>query len=73
MRRDSQFVVLLAAFVLAPDSVAQNPNDPGILDPMFSAMAGSDVRIPHTDQVAGGQQLNLIGLWLSTMQTANSA
>ena len=61
MRRLTQELALLVGVAVAPQGLAQNPNDPGILDPMFSAMVGSDVRIPHTDQAAGGQQLNLIG------------
>ncbi|MFQ5400145.1 MAG: hypothetical protein ACE5E7_11170 [Anaerolineae bacterium] len=40
---------------------AQNANDPGILEPVLSALTGQEVRVPNTDQVADGVQLNVVG------------
>ncbi len=59
-------LLLLSAFLLnlatSHGVYAQsNPNDPGILEPVLSAVTGQPVRIPHTDQVANGQQLNIVG------------
>lgn len=59
-------ILLLSAFLLNllgyhPAYAQSNPNDPGILEPVLSATTGQDVRIPHTDQVANGQQLNIVG------------
>jgi len=43
----------------------QGANDPGILEPVLSALTGQDVRIPNTDQVSGGVQLNVVGAVVS--------
>ncbi|RMF57452.1 MAG: hypothetical protein D6743_18925, partial [Calditrichaeota bacterium] len=40
---------------------AQDPNSPGILEPVLSVINQTDVRIPHTDQVSGGQLQNIVG------------
>ena len=60
-------ILLLGALMLNLSGVhplyaqGSNPNDPGILEPVLSATTGQDVRIPYTDQVANGQQLNIVG------------
>jgi len=54
--------LLAASLALTPGTVlAQDANDPGILEPVLSAAAGTDVRIPNTDQAFGGQMLNQVG------------
>lgn len=40
---------------------AVNPNSPGVLEPVLSALSGTVVRIPHTDQADGSKLLNLDG------------
>ncbi|MFQ5613943.1 MAG: hypothetical protein ACE5H9_17615 [Anaerolineae bacterium] len=50
-------LVSSAALVLAQG----NANDPGILEPVLTALSGQEVRIPHTDQVKDGVQLNVVG------------
>lgn len=40
---------------------AQDPNDPGILEPALTATQQKEVRIPHTDQASGSTLLNLVG------------
>lgn len=56
------FAALTAAGLLlgAPAALA-DPNDPGVLEPFLSATTGQEVRIPHTDQTAGDDQLNILG------------
>lgn len=70
MYRKQTFIVmrilLLSAFLLNLPGyhiahAQSNPNDPGLLEPVLSATTGQEVRIPHTDQVANGQQLNIVG------------
>lgn len=46
--------------VAAPAISAQTANDPGIVEPALTATTGQEVRIPNTDQVASGTQLNLV-------------
>ena len=36
-------------------------NSPGVMEPVLSALHGSPVRIPNTDQAQGDQLLNLAG------------
>jgi len=38
-----------------------DPNSPGILEPVMTAIDGVARVIPHTDQVDGGQMLNVVG------------
>ena len=40
---------------------AQNPNDPGILEPVLSELTGVEMGIPNTDQTFDGVQLNIAG------------
>ena len=53
-----------AAFLLATSQVvAQQPvdgNEPGVLEPMVSALLGRDVRIPNTDQSIDGVEQSTI-------------
>ncbi len=45
----------------APHAPYGGPNNPGALEPVLTALSGSDVRIPHTDQTEGDVQLNVVG------------
>lgn len=38
-----------------------DPNDPGILEPVTTALTGEVVRIPNTDQAEGSSLLNVVG------------
>ena len=45
----------------APHAEPGSPNNPGVREPVLSALTGSDVRIPNTDQTDGDVQLNVVG------------
>jgi hypothetical protein len=62
-RRFSIRILALAGLVgvMAGLSMAQNPNDPGIEEPVTSQLTGTIVRIPNTDQASGTQLLNVVG------------
>ena len=48
--------------MLAPlSAIAQDPNHPGILEPVLTALTGTEVRISNTDQAEGDTLLNLAG------------
>ncbi len=54
-------LVLMGAALAAPAS-AQNPNDPGILDPIVEYYRNAGVRLPGTDQVLPPSELvNIVG------------
>lgn len=57
----SAILAFIVAFNLAGTARAQDPNDPGILEPVLSAIRGTAVRIPNTDQAAGDRLLNVVG------------
>ncbi len=62
--RVSAFACLLFGLAVAlPSAVAaqSDPNDPGVLEPVLSAVNGVDTRIPNTDQALGGTLLNVVG------------
>jgi len=40
---------------------AGDPDSPGILEPVLSALTGQEVRIPNTDQADGSVLLNMVG------------
>ena len=57
-----QSLPFLLAIILIPSvSGAQDPNHPGILEPVLSAITGTEVRIPHTDQADGKTLLTVAG------------
>ena len=41
--------------------VVVDPNAPGVLEPALTAVDGEERRIPHTDQVVGGNLGNVVG------------
>ena len=52
----------LLATALAAPAAAQDPNDPGIMDPVIQAMLGRTYRLPASHQVTGhSEQINLVG------------
>lgn len=66
------FILLVGSLVVTTLTLyAQNANDPGILEPVLTALTGQEVRVPHTDQVDNGIQLNVVGDVVS--QDANGA
>jgi hypothetical protein len=52
---------LLLAVATGGTARAQDPNSPGILEPVLSEVNGTEVRIPHTDQADGNTLLNVVG------------
>lgn len=47
---------------LTTSAAAQNPNDPGLLDPVIQELAGRTWRLPASHQVAGAsEQINIVG------------
>jgi len=56
------FCVFLGVSIALPAKAGGvNPNSPGVLEPVLSAVTGAPVRIPHTDQADGEQLLNIEG------------
>lgn len=48
-------LLALSSAAVAQDPLAgMNPNEPGILEPVTSALQGKEIRIPNTDQSADG-------------------
>jgi len=45
------------ALLAAPSAFAQNfdPNSPGVLEPVMTALDAVEREIPHTDQADGGE------------------
>jgi hypothetical protein len=53
---------LLALTALTAPALAQNPNDPGLLDPVIQELVGRTWRLPASHQVAGAsEQINIVG------------
>ena len=55
----SASLIIACLPALAP--FQSNPNSPGIVEPSLTAITGTETRIPHTDQAAGGTLLNVVG------------
>ncbi len=58
------FLILIISLFAATTTLvlyAQNANDPGILEPVLTALTGQEARVPNTDQVQDGVQLNVVG------------
>ena len=52
--------LIAASLTLSPlAATAQDPNHAGILEPVLTALTGTEVRIPNTDQAEGKTLLNL--------------
>ena len=62
--------VVMAALLTTLTGVAgltaADPNSPGIQEPVLSALTGTDVRYPHTDQTTGGVLNNVVGNVITT-------
>jgi hypothetical protein len=60
MRTIRNLVVATASmFLLTASAEAVDNNHPGVIEPALSATTGNEVRIPHTDQAAGDELLNV--------------
>lgn len=58
--RPTTFLLVLCS--LAPPAAAQNPNDPGLLDPVIQELLQRPWRLPASHQVTGhSEQINLVG------------
>jgi hypothetical protein len=64
--------VILSA-VLVPPAQAQDPNDPGFIEPVLTETTGVVTRVPHTDQANGQVLNNVVGsvLWQDAESTTS--
>lgn len=53
--------VSFLGMVYTTTAAAVDPNNPGIQEPVLSAITSADVRYPHTDQMTGGVLNNIVG------------
>lgn len=56
-------LVVFLGLLVAPTAFAQtvDPNSPGVLEPIMTALDGVERRIPHTDQADGDLLLTVVG------------
>jgi len=55
-------LVICGSFLMGPALVAQvDPNSPGVLEPVLTAVENREVRIPHTDQADGDLLTTIVG------------
>lgn len=54
-------IASLLGLAIAGVAAMADPNSPGIQEPVLSALTGTDVRYPHTDQTSGGVLNNVVG------------
>ena len=65
-------LAIIAVVMVLPAVGFADPNDPGIQEPVLSALTGLDVRYPHTNQVTNGDLNNVVGT-INTVKAKDTA